>query len=90
MRQLIRIDPTEHMNRWYAVTVQATLFEPAAVVCLWGSRETTYQQMQVIPAASLEAAQALADKIVAAKLRRGYQLIFSAEPPADHPSASSA
>jgi len=40
---LKRIDREEHVNRWYFVTVQATLLDPVAVVTAWGSRENEYQ-----------------------------------------------
>ena len=69
---LARVDPEEDMNRWYLVTVQRTLLEPIAVVCAWGSRQTTWQQVRVIPARSWEEAEAMAVKIVRDKCKRGY------------------
>ena len=48
---LKRVDPEEHMDRWYMVFVQATLFEPVAVICAWGNRRNSYQQLRVLPAA---------------------------------------
>lgn len=69
---LRRVEPDEKMDRWYLVTVQRTLLDPVAVVCQYGSRHTSWQQTRVLPAASREEAEALAGKIVAAKLRRGY------------------
>jgi len=30
---LRRIDPDENMDRYYIVTIQATLFDPMAVIC---------------------------------------------------------
>lgn len=74
-----RVEPEERMDRWYLVTVQATLFEPVAVVVAWGSRETTYQQLRVLPAESEEEARALAESIVMQKLKRGYMLIHEPE-----------
>jgi hypothetical protein len=62
---LKRFDPEENVNRWYMVHVQPTLFEPIAVICAWGSWETTWQQMRILPAGSLEEAQAAAEGIVA-------------------------
>lgn len=70
-----RIEPEENMDRWYLVTVQATLFDPVAVITAWGSRETTYQQMRIFPARSKEEALQLAVRIVGQKLRRGYMLV---------------
>ncbi len=61
------------MQRWYAVTVQPTMLDGCAVVCLWGSRRTNYQRQRVIPATSMTEAQGLAGKIVARKIGRGYR-----------------
>ena len=70
---LIRIDPDKHMDRRYSVSVQPTLLEPVAVVCLWGSRRSSYQRLQVHQANSWEEARTVAEKIVQEKIRRGYQ-----------------
>lgn len=70
---LIRVDTVKRMNRRYSVLVQPTLLEPVAVVCLWGSRRSSYQRAQVHAAATPAEAEALAEKIVRAKLRRGYR-----------------
>lgn len=72
---LKRIDPEENINRWYFVTVQPTLLDPIAVVTAWGSRENDYQQVKILATDSVAEAQALAEKIVAQKLRRGYRLV---------------
>jgi len=69
---LIRVDPGQHMDRRYSVSVQPTLLDPMAVVCVWGSRRSSYQRLQVHNAATLEEAQRMAEKIVRAKIRRGY------------------
>jgi predicted DNA-binding WGR domain protein len=71
---LTKVDPDENINRWYLVFVQATLLDPMAVTCMWGSRETTWQQIRVIPAPNLCEAERLAEKIVRQKLKRGYEL----------------
>jgi predicted DNA-binding WGR domain protein len=70
---LTRVDPEKRMDRWYSVAVGPTLLEPLAVVCVWGSRRSRYQRAQGHPAASAEAAQATAERIVRAKVRRGYR-----------------
>ncbi len=70
---LTHTDPVRHMDRWYSVTVQPTLLDAAAVVCLWGSRRTRYQRLRVLPAASVAEAQAAAERIVRQKVRRGYR-----------------
>ena len=69
---LIRIDPERRMNGRYSVAVQPTLLDPLAVVCIWGSRRSSYQRIQVHPAATQEEAQKVAEKIVRTKMRRGY------------------
>jgi len=69
---LIRVDLEKHMDRRYTVSVQATLLDLVAVVCVWGSRRSSYQRLQVHDVATLEEAQTLAEKIVRAKIRRGY------------------
>ncbi len=69
---LVRVDPEKNANRWYAVAVQSTLLDGCAVVCLWGSRRTGYQRQRVISMPSEQEAKALAEQIVARKLRRGY------------------
>ena len=71
---LIRVDLEKHMDRRYSVAIQPTLLDPVAVVCVWGSRRSSYQRLQVHPAASQEEAQEVAERIVRAKIRRGYLL----------------
>ncbi|HSO27307.1 MAG TPA: WGR domain-containing protein [Anaerolineales bacterium] len=70
---LNRIDPEENMNRWYAVAVQATLFDPYAVVVAWGRRDSPYQQWRAIPVETPEQANRLASRIIGSKLKRGYR-----------------
>lgn len=72
---LKQIDREEHINRWYFVTVQATLLDTVAVVTAWGSRENEYQQIRALPMASWAEAEILAEQIVRAKLKRGYQFV---------------
>lgn len=70
---LSHIDPTKNMQRWYLVSVQATLFQPCAVVIAWGRRDTDFQQWRVIPMESATQADQLAAKLVEHKIKRGYQ-----------------
>lgn len=72
---LVRVDSGMRMNRWYCVVVQPTLLDGCAVLCLWGSRRTGYQRGRVISAASEQETHALAEQIVARKLRQGYVLL---------------
>ena len=69
---LIRVDLEKHMDRRYSVAIQPTLLDRVAVVCVWGSRRSSYQRMQVHPASTREEAQQVAEKIVRSKIRRGY------------------
>ena len=69
---LIRVDLEKHMDRRYSVAIQPTLLAPVAVVCIWGSRRSSYQRVQVHPATTREEAQQVAEKIVRAKIQRGY------------------
>ena len=70
-----RVEPAEQMDRWYLVAVQATLFEPVAVLCAWGSRHTAYQQIRIVSVSGKAEARAVAEKIVAIKCRRGYEVV---------------
>jgi len=71
---LIRVDPVQHMDRRYTVAIQPTLLDPVAVVCVWGSRRSSYQRMRAVPADSISEAEALAAKLVVRKCRRGYRI----------------
>ena len=69
---LIRVDPERRMNRRYSVAVQPTLLDPLAVVCVWGSRRGGYQRARAYPVPTTTEGRKLAEKIVRAKVRRGY------------------
>jgi predicted DNA-binding WGR domain protein len=70
---LTHIEPAENRNRWYLVSVQATLFQPCAVIVAWGRRDNDFQRWRVIPVTSRAQADQLAAKIVERKIRRGYR-----------------
>jgi len=72
---LKRVDPEANMNRTYMVTVQPTLLDAVAVVYAWGSRESSQQQVRVLPMASRAEAEALAEKMVKKKCKRGYVVV---------------
>ena len=76
---LKRVDPEENMDRWYMVFVQASLLDPVAVICAWGNRRNSYQQLRVLPAASWEEALETAQHMVKQKLARGYELVSEVE-----------
>jgi predicted DNA-binding WGR domain protein len=65
---LSRINPHENLNRWYLVSIQATLFHPWAVIIAWGRRDNAFQQWRAIPVESAVQAQELADRIVTKKI----------------------
>lgn len=75
---LRKIDPDQGMTHWYMITVQATLLEPLAVVCAYGSWETPWQQLRVLPVSSSTEAQDLADTILDRKLNQGSQVMYEA------------
>ena len=72
---LIRHDPANNVNRWYAVSVQATLFCPHAVLCGWGRRGSAFTRWRIIPVENRAQADELAARIVAAKKTKGYQVL---------------
>ena len=76
---LKRVDPEENMDRWYMVFVQASLLDPVAVICAWGNRRNSYQQLRVLPAASWEEAHETAQDMVKKKVARGYEIVSEVE-----------
>lgn len=79
---LSHVEPADNLNRWYLVSIQATLFFPCAVVIAWGRRDNDFQQWRALSVDTLHDAQELADRIVKKKLQRGYQIC-----PLPHPGA---
>lgn len=71
---LNHVEPIENLNRWYLVSIQATLFFPCAVIIAWGRRDNDFQQWRAIPIETPAQAQELANRIVKKKLQRGYQI----------------
>jgi len=72
---LKRVDAQKNENRWYAVGVQPSLFDEAAVIRFWGSREKDYQQGMVRAFDDAETAREAADRLIHAKVRRKYQIV---------------
>lgn len=68
---LRRRDPTRRMARFYAVSVQPTLFGEWAVVRRWGRIDTDGRCSETWHAHPVPA-EVEAAKLVAAKRRRGY------------------
>ena len=75
-RALRRFDPARNMARFYAVTVQPTLFGPWAVVRRWGRINTDGRRVEEW-FDDLEPALAAAEDQVEAKQKRGYRPIAS-------------
>jgi predicted DNA-binding WGR domain protein len=71
---LIRHDPAENVNRWYAIGVQPTLFCQYAVLCGWGRRGSSYARWRILPAENHAQASEMAKAILAAKKKKGYQV----------------
>jgi predicted DNA-binding WGR domain protein len=70
---LSHIEPAINCNRWYLVSVQATLFHPCAVVIAWGRWDNDFPRWRLIPMESGALADQLAADIVERKIRRGYR-----------------
>jgi len=73
--RLIKINPQKQMYRYYEISIQATLFEPYAVLCAWGSLLTAFRRQRLIPASNLAEAELLAGRVLQKKLKRGYVLM---------------
>lgn len=67
-----RIDPSKNMYRWYRVDIAQDLWDAWAVWTAWG-RLGTRGRLRVLPACSLIEARSVADRIIAAKVSRGYR-----------------
>jgi len=78
-----RIDPEKNANRWYAVGVQPTLFDPVALITAWGSRETAFQEVEIEPFEDQDAARAAADQVIREKVRQkgAYRIMGGYRPP---------
>ena len=72
--QLRRIDPDRNMARFYAMSLQPTLFGEWALLREWGRIGSTGRMVSGCFATEQEAAVAL-EKQRAAKLRKGYQVV---------------
>ena len=79
---LSRVEPADNLDRWYLVSIQATLFFPYAVIIAWGRRDNDFQQWRAIPVDTPDHAQELANKIVKKKLQRGYHICTLPSPDA--------
>ena len=73
-RCLERIVPQANMARYYAASIQETLFGDSALVREWGRIGSPQGQRRLDLYPSVAIARRELDKIVASKMRRGYQL----------------
>lgn len=71
--RMVRVDPTKRMFRYYEVSVQSTLLDEHAIICVWGSLKSRYQKIRILKALSPEQAQETAKKIVSRKQKKGYK-----------------
>jgi len=71
---LIRHDPANNVNRWYAVGIQPTLFCKHAVVCGWGRRGSAFARWRILPVENHAQAGEMAKAILAEKIKKGYQV----------------
>lgn len=69
---LRRIDPSVNMHRFYALTIQPTLFGGASVIRNWG-RIGCQGQAMIQTFETLDDARAELHRIMDAKLRKGYR-----------------
>lgn len=77
--RLIKIDPQKRMYRYYEISIQATLFEPFAVLCTWGSLVSAFRCQRIIPAKDLAEAELMAGRVLRKKLKRGYVAMPTAD-----------
>ncbi len=67
-----RIDPSQNMRRFYALSLQPTLFGEVSLVRHWGRIGTSGQSMiETFPAE--DSARRAFERLAHAKLRRGYR-----------------
>ncbi len=73
---LHRVNPEKNASRFYLVEVGPSLLDPYSVMRVWG-RIGGHQRSMVSPCASAEEAQALADRLVRRRIKRGYWVVSS-------------
>jgi predicted DNA-binding WGR domain protein len=56
--------------------VQASLFDEHTVICGWGRRGTAQARWKIIPVENQNQANELEQRIVAAKLKKGYCMLI--------------
>jgi predicted DNA-binding WGR domain protein len=71
---LHRIRPERDEKRFYFIAIGPALFDPLAVIRVWG-RIGGHQRALLTPCASTADAQTLAVRLVRRRLRHGYHLV---------------
>lgn len=71
---MVKVVPEQKMARFYEVHVQSTLLDGHAVVCTWGSVQSSYQRMRVIQTQSVKEAEKIAEGIIQQKTKKGYAI----------------
>lgn len=74
---LHRVNPEKNEARFYFVSIGPALFDPCAVIRMWG-RIGGFQRMLITPCQTPLEAQKLATRLVQRRLKRGYRLIQGA------------
>lgn len=74
MLTLRRMDPTLGMARFYAVSIEPSLFGETILIRRWGRIGTHGQRLEMWFSSSDEALSALSE-IAARKLRKGYGVV---------------
>ena len=74
---LHRVNPEKNAARLYFVSIGPALFDPHAVIRVWG-RIGGYQRLLVTPCQTSTEARKLAKRLVQRRLSRGYELIQGA------------
>ena len=74
---LHRVNPEKDEARFYFVSIGPALFDPYAVIRVWG-RIGGFQRMLITPCQTPLEARKLATRLVQRRLKRGYRLIQGA------------
>jgi predicted DNA-binding WGR domain protein len=73
---LHRVNRKKNASRFYLVEVGPSLLDPYSVMRVWG-RIGGHQRSMVSLCASAEEAQALADRLVRRRIKKGYWVVSS-------------
>jgi predicted DNA-binding WGR domain protein len=74
---LKRIDPDQHMDRWYCLDITTDLFGQPCLYRAWGNRRTAYQHVRCDPFTAHPEAVSVAQKLIARRRQHGYEEIYN-------------